>query len=608
MDKYYVKFILNNRMKFLLNFFLFIFVILIFRFFYFQNIKNDYYSTRAYDNSIKLLPVEPSRGLIFDRHGVILAENQLSYNLEVDPKKIGDINNLVNKLNSIIPISSQDLKKYQNILNNNEYSEKIPIKSNLNGYEVGMFASNAFLFTDVELTQKLKRYYPNESVGAHFLGYINRINKQDLETLKNQDQLSNYKGTDHIGKSGVEFQYEKELHGQSGYKQIEVNAIGKSIRTLSSLAAIEGNNIHLTIDFKMQGIAEKAFGKKRGALAAIDPQTGEILAYVSMPTFDPNLFIDGINHDDWKKLNNSVEKPLIDRVINGLYPPGSTLKPFVAAAGLENQLRAPPFTINDPGFYTINKSRPFRDWKKDGHGTVDIIKAIAVSCDTFFYGLAIELGIPKLNQSLKMFGFGQKTGVDLPNEKSGLLADALWKKQKFNQKWYLGETAITGIGQGYTQVTPLQLALATARIAYPNYSVVPHLILDSNKTKQNKNLKNPITISDQNIAWIKEGMENVTEDGGTAAFIGNSSSYKIAAKTGTAQVFGLKKGEVYNEHAIDDRLKDHALFIAYAPADQPKIAVAVIVENGGHGGSTAGPIAKKIFDYYLTKEKNNETH
>ncbi len=602
MDKYYVKFILTNRLKFMLNFFMLIFLLIIARFFYIQILQHQYYETQANSNSIKLLPITPSRGMIFDRNGVILAENYLSYNLEINPKKITDLEGLVNQLNNVVFISSDDITKYKRILKDKEFSETIPIKSDLTIEEVAIFSANKYRFENIDLTEKLKRGYPLGALGSHFIGYINRINKNDLISLEKNNQLSNYRGTDHIGKSGVEYQYESKIHGKSGYKKIEVNATGNTITTLEKFPSVEGSNLYLTIDIEMQEIAEKAFANKRGALVAINVQNGEILTYVSMPNFDPNLFIDGINHHDWDRLNNSKDKPLLDRVINGLYPPGSTIKPFVAVAGLENQLRLPPYSINDPGYYSVNNSRPFRDWKRDGHGAVDIIKAIAVSCDTFFYGLAVELGIPKLNKALKTFGFGQKTGIDLPNEKSGLLADAQWKKERFNQKWYVGETAITGIGQGFTQVTPLQLALATARISSPNTPITPHLLLNSQQLQQGFNITSPLAISEKTIAWVKEGMENVTEDGGTAAFVGNNSKYKIAAKTGTAQLFGLKKGEVYNENLIDERLRDHALFIAYAPADQPKIAIAVIVENGGHGGSVAGPIAKKIFDYYLTSE------
>ena len=605
MDKYYIKFILRNRLNFITYCFLIFFFLIILRFFYIQILQNNYYSTQAFDNSIKVVPIKPARGLIFDRNNIILADNKLSYNLEIIPEQIENLSILITRLSDLIPIKTSDIDKYKRILKNKQYNNTIPIKTNLTNEELAKFVTNSYKFPNIELKETLKRFYPEGEVGVHYLGYINRISKKDLITLEKEGKKKNYIGTDHIGKAGVELQYENELHGVSGYKHIEVNATGKPVRTIKNFPAKEGENIHLTIDLKMQKIAEKEFKNRKGALVALDPSNGEILAYVSMPTYNPGFFVDGISHKNWNQLNKSPDKPLLDRVINGLYPPGSTLKPFVAVAGLENQLRLPPFKINDPGyFYISDDSRRFKDWKIGGHGEVDIVKAIAVSCDTFFYGLAIELGIPKLNKTLANFGFGMRTGVDLPNEKLGLIADAKWKKKKYKKNWYAGETAITGIGQGFTQVTPIQLALATSKIAYPNKSMVPHIKLNSHQLKQTTNLTPPISISDKTIEWVKEGMENVTEDGGTAAFIGKTTSYKMAAKTGTAQVFGLKKGEVYEEEKLPDHLKDHALFIAYAPASKPEIAIAIIVENGGHGGSTAGPIAKKIFDYYLTSKNH----
>ena len=604
MDKYYIKYILVNRLRFITYFFLLIFFLIILRFFYIQILQNNYYSTQAFDNSIKIVPIAPERGLIFDRNNIILADNKLDYSLEIIPNKNKNLSEVVKNLSEVVKINLLDIQKYKRILKNSYSNNSIPIKSNLTNQELANFVTNSYRFPNVELKERIKRFYPQGSSGVHFLGYINRISKKDLIILDNKGQRKNYIGTDYIGKTGVEFQYENELHGAPGYQHIEVNSVGKALRTLKIYPAREGNNIHLTIDHKMQEIAENAFENRKGALVALDPINGEILAYVSMPTYNPGLFIDGISHRNWDKLNHSLKKPLLDRAINGLYPPGSTLKPFVAVAALENKLRMPPFKINDLGYFYLNNSRRFNDWKIGGHGEVDIIKAIAVSCDTFFYGLAIELGIKKLNKTLSNFGFGIKTGVDLPNEKSGLLADAKWKKKKYNQKWYGGETAITGIGQGFTQVTPIQLALATSKIAYPNKSIIPHIKLNSQQLKQKINQTSPIIISDQTIKWVKEGMERVTEDGGTAAFIGKNIAYKIAAKTGTSQVFSLKKGQVYDDEKLPDHLKDHALFIAYAPSKNPKIAVAIIVENGGHGGSTAGPIAKKIFDYYLSNESN----
>ena len=395
------------------------------------------------------------------------------------------------------------------------------------------------------------------------------------------------------------------MHGQPGYKALEVDAHNKVIRVIETVEPIHGEDITLNIDYKLQQVAEKAFGKYKGAMVALNPNNGAVLAYVSQPSFNSNLFINGIDETNWKRLNDSNHKPLINRVVSGLYPPGSTLKPFVALAALENNIRRPPFSIIDKGFYTMpNQSKTFKDWKKGGHGEVDLIKAIAVSCDTFFYGLGVELGIPKLNIVLKRFGFGEKTNIDIPNEKSGLIASVEWKKEKYNKKWYQGETAITAIGQGYTLTTPIQLALATAKLINSDNNLRPHMLKKFNAPdfmyEDEINLSGNDT---DNLNLIKEGMSLVTKEGGTAAFIGRTTSYDISAKTGTAQVFGLKKGEIYDETKLPDKLKDHALFIAFAPSKNPRLVMAIVVENGGHGGSTAGPIAKKIFDAYLNEIK-----
>jgi penicillin-binding protein 2 len=419
--------------------------------------------------------------------------------------------------------------------------------------------------------------------------------------LTKKNRLSLYKGSDHIGKRGVEQNYEHLIHGVPGFKKIEVDAKGNIVRTIKRKKPINGQNIHLSIDIELQKKAIDAFGNKKGALVAISPLNGEILAYVSKPQFNPNLFVNGIDYKNWNLLNKNKENPLLDRVTKGLYPPGSTIKPFIAIAGLENNLRVPPFQIIDPGFFTMpNQSKTFRNWKRDGHGSVDMVKAIAVSSDTFFYGLGLELGIDKINQTLQAYGFGQKTGIDLLGEKKGLLANQEWKLKNKKEKWYAGETVITAIGQGFTQVTPLQLANATAKIALPNNKnyVSPHLLLNSNQLKhKNDSLYTPPPLKKNTMQFVKRGMEALTEKGGTAAFL-NNINYKIAAKTGTAQVFGLAGGE-YIEDDLPDHLKDHALFIAYAPAEKPELVLAIIVENGGSGGSTAGPIAKKVFDYFL---------
>ena len=574
-------------------------IIISLRFFYLQIFQYDFYKLKASNNSIRTIPIEPARGLIFDRNDKVIAANQLTYNLELNKKSQYDLDELARKLTPIVKITRDDINKYQKILANDPFLDTVAIKTDLTDEEVAAFTANRYLYDGIQLIIRQKRFYSYAQITSHLVGHIHRINKADIKTLQANNKYQRYFASQHMGKTGIESSYEDVIHGYPGYKQIEVNAKNEIIQTLVTVPPIDGSNINLTIDIELQKIAFNAFKNKKGALVAIDVNNGEILAYVSQPGFDPNFFIDGINKDAWSKLNNAKSKPLLDRVIRGLYPPGSTLKPFVALAALENDIRKPPFKINDPGYFTMpNGSKTFNDWKKGGHGIVDMAEAIKVSCDTFFYGLGLELGIKRINQSLEQYFFGRKTGIDMHNERSGLLADEAWKKNKFNKPWYGGETAITAIGQGFTQVTPLQLAYATALIANPKLDQKPHLLLYSEKKALYKNNQPPPPVNEKNIKLIQDAMTDVTQDGGTAAFLGKDIAYKIAAKTGTAQVFSLK-GQEYDEENLPERLKDHALFIAYAPAEQPKIALAVIVENGGHGGSTAGPIAKQVFDYYI---------
>ncbi len=574
-------------------------IIISLRFFYLQIFQYDFYKLKASNNSIRTIPIEPARGLIFDRNDKVIAANQLTYNLELNKKSQYDLDELARKLTPIVKITRDDINKYQKILANDPFLDTVAIKTDLTDEEVAAFTANRYLYDGIQLIIRQKRFYSYAQITSHLVGHIHRINKADIKTLQANNKYQRYFASRHMGKTGIESSYEDVIHGYPGYKQIEVNAKNEIIQTLVNVPPIDGSNINLTIDIELQKIAFNAFKNKKGALVAIDVNNGEILAYVSQPGFDPNFFIDGINEDAWSKLNNAKSKPLLDRVIRGLYPPGSTLKPFVALAALENDIRKPPFKINDPGYFTMpNGSKTFNDWKKGGHGIVDMAEAIKVSCDTFFYGLGLDLGIKRINQSLEQYFFGRKTGIDMHNERSGLLADEAWKKNKFNKPWYGGETAITAIGQGFTQVTPLQLAYATALIANPKLDQKPHLLLYSEKKALYKNNQPPPPVNEKNIKLIQDAMTDVTQDGGTAAFLGKDIAYKIAAKTGTAQVFSLK-GQEYDEENLPERLKDHALFIAYAPAEQPKIALAVIVENGGHGGSTAGPIAKQVFDYYI---------
>ncbi len=575
--------------------------------FYFLQIKRyDYYQTLAENNRISIVPITPNRGLISDRNGVVLAHNFFVYTLEITPSKIDNLDQTIAEIGKLVEISPTDMKRFNKQKEESHNFESILLRTHLNEVEAAKFAVNRFRFPGVELKSRLYRHYPYGKLGSHMVGYIGRINDKDIASLDDADLLSNYKGSDHIGKSGVEQFYESALHGTTGFQQVEIDADGRAVRVLSSKAPTSGSNLILSVDSKLQEIAETAFGEHRGALVAIKPSTGEILAFVSMPTFDPNLFVDGIDFDNWNTLNNSIDKPLINRPLRGIYPPGSTFKPFSALAGLEAGIRQPPFSIYDNGYFTLpNSTHRYRDWKPGGHGNVDIRRAITVSCDTFFYGLAMELGIVKLTNFVRHFGFGQKSGIDIAGEIPGLLPTPEWKMRRYKQPWYMGETVIAGIGQGYTLVTPLQLAQATAILANNGVAMRPRIVsaitdAKTGATRLTKPIINEkISLDEKNLALVRLGMIDVTLPGGTAASVGANAGYNIAAKTGTAQVVGIKQNEKYNANAIDERHRDHALFIAYAPAEEPKIALAVIVENGGHGGSAAGPIARKVMDYYL---------
>ena len=582
------------------------FCILASRFYFLQIKRYDYYQTLAENNRISIVPITPNRGLISDRNGVVLAHNFFVYTLEATPSKVDDLDATISEIEKFVEVSPTDLKRFNKQMGESHDFESIPLRTHLNEVEAAKFAVNRYRFPGVELKSRLFRHYPFGKMGAHMVGYIARINDKDIQNLDDADLLSNYKGSDHIGKSGIEQSYETALHGKTGFQQVEIDADGRAVRVLSSQAPTSGNNIILSVDSKLQEIAETAFGDRRGALVAIKPSTGEVLAFVSMPTYDPNLFVDGIDFANWNMLNNSLDKPLINRTIRGIYPPGSTFKPFSALAGLEAGLRHPPFSISDNGYFTLpNSTHHYRDWKPGGHGNVDIRRAITISCDTFFYGLAMELGITRLTDFVRHFGFGQKSGVDIAGEIQGLLPTPEWKMRRYKQPWYMGETVIAGIGQGYTLVTPMQLAQATAILANKGVAMRPRLVNAIANAKTGATsltqavVNEKIPLDEKNLELVRLGMVDVTLPGGTAASVGANAGYSIAAKTGTAQVVGIKQNEKYNANAIDERHRDHALFIAYAPAEEPKIALAVIVENGGHGGSAAGPIARKVMDYYL---------
>ena len=582
------------------------FVLLIARFVHLQVVQHDYYTTRAEDNRISLVPIVPNRGVIVDRHGTVLARNYSAFTLEITPSKVDDLDATIEGLGTVIEVLPKDRKRFRKLLEESKTFESLPIRSRLSEEEVARFAANRYRFPGVEVKARLFRQYPLGPIAAHAIGYISRINKRDLEVIEESEAAANYKGTDHIGKTGLEQRYEFQLHGETGYEQVEIDAGGRAIRNLSRTAPVQGNNLTLTLDTRLQEMAEKAFGDRRGALVAIEPATGGILALVSTPTFDPNLFIDGIRTDDWDLLNNSPDKPLLNRALNGAYPPGSTFKPFMALAALETGKRTAGQTISDPGFFNFG-GHQFRDDKKGGHGSVDMYKSIVQSCDTYYYMLANDMGIDSIARFMGQLGFGQRTGVDIDGESEGVLPSPEWKKRRFRrpeqQKWFAGETISIGIGQGYNAYTPIQLAQAMAAVANDGVMFRPHLvkyITDSRTGEQRMIEPEPLRIlpwKRQNIETIKRAMIGVNTQGtGARAFAG--AGYVSAGKTGTAQVFSLKGAE-YRSSSVKKELRDHALFIAFAPADQPRIALAVLVENGGFGAQSAAPIARMVFDYYL---------
>ncbi|HEX4985859.1 MAG TPA: penicillin-binding protein 2 [Burkholderiales bacterium] len=585
---------------------LFAFFVLLVRFFYVQVIQHDYYHTLAEQNRIFIVPVVPNRGLILDRNGVVIAHNFSAYTLEITPSLVGDLEQTITDLSALVEITPKDRKRFQKLLEEGHDFASIPIRTRLNDEEVARFAVNNYRFPGVEINARLFRHYPNGEIASHVVGYIGRISDGDVDQLRKEGTAANYSASDYIGKVGLERRYERDLRGVTGYEHVETDANGRSVRTLRSILPVSGNNLTLALDAKLQQVAEQAFGTHRGALVAIEPSTGGVLALVSRPGFDPNLFVEGIDPQNWDALNNSPDHPLNNRALQGVYPPGSTFKPFMALAGLELGKRKASFTISDPGYFVLagGGGHVYRDWKAGGHGMVDLHKAIVQSCDTYFYGLAQDLGIDAIHQFIGQFGFGQNTGIDIDGEVPGLLPSQEWKQKRFQQKWFVGDTISVGIGQGYNLATPLQLAFATAILANDGRVFRPHLVKQIQDSQTDAlTLIEPqpraeIRLSGENVRRVRDAMIDVTRPGGTAAWAGLNAKYLFAGKTGTAQVVGMK-GQKYDEKNVAERHRDHALFIAYAPADAPKIALAILVENGGHGGSTAAPIARQVLDYYL---------
>jgi penicillin-binding protein 2 len=589
------------------------FGILLARFTWLQVFQQEYYHTLAEANRISVVPVVPNRGLILDRNGQVLAANYSAYTLEVTPSRVADLERALDELDQVIEVAPRDRRRFKKLQEESKNFESLPIRTRLTEEEVARFAVNRFRFPGFEIKARLFRSYPQGEIASHAIGYIGRINDADVKRIETAGLTTNYKGTDHIGKLGIEGAYERELHGVTGSERVEIDAGGRAIRSLSRSEPLSGNNLVVTLDLELQKVAEEAFQDYRGALVALDPKTGDVLALVSKPGFDPNLFVDGIDPQNWDTLNNSPSRPLNNRALRGQYPPGSTIKPFMALAALEYRKRSPEYSISDPGYFSLpGVSHRWRDWKKEGHGSVNLQKSLIVSCDTYYYQLAVDLGIDAIHDYLTKFGLGQKTGIDIEGELQGLAPSQSWKWNRFKQKWYAGDTVSIGIGQGYMLATPLQLAAMTATLANGGTPVYPRLLKAVQDAKTNEmtpiepSRGQPFTINPQHLELVRAGMVGVTSPGGTAVKAGAGAGYTIAGKTGTAQVVAIKQDAKYDASKLREEHRDHALFIAFAPADNPKLAMALLVENGGSGSGTAAPIAREVFDFFLLGKRPKE--
>ncbi len=591
------------------------FGVLCLRLFYLQVIRYSELNAAAESNRTAIVPIVPNRGVIMDRNGVVLATNYSAYTLEITPSKVvAPVEEVIEQLSAIIDIQTRDKRRFKKQVDESKSIDSVPIRTRLTDEEVARFAAQRYRFPGVEIRARLFRNYPYDQLASHVIGYIGRINTSEKAKIEESEDAGNYRGTEYIGKLGVEQSYENQLHGTTGVQEMETSAGGRAVRRLNSSQSVPGNSVVLSIDIKLQKLIEDLYGTRRGALVALDPKTGEVLAFVSKPTFDPNLFVDGIDVDNWQALNESPDKPLLNRALRGTYPPGSTYKPFMALAALQSGKRAEKTLISDPGFFMFGNHR-FRDDKEGGHGVVDMYKSIVESCDTYYYTLARDMGVDLIYEQMKPLGFGQITGIDILGESRGVLPSTEWKRTTYKkaeqQRWYSGETISLGIGQGYNSFTMLQVAHATATIANNGLKMRPHIVrevLDVETKAPTPVAKEPIgqlPLSPENLDIIKRAMIGVNIEGTSAtSFAG--AQYVSAGKTGTAQVYTVKQNEKYNAATVDERMRDHALFIAFAPADDPKVALAMVVENSGFGAQNAAPIARRVFDFVIMGQYPSE--
>jgi penicillin-binding protein 2 len=575
------------------------------RLIYLQVMGHEHYASLSRDNHVKISPLPPTRGLIYDRNGELLAENVPVYSLEIVPEQVSDLTRTLQELQALLELSDEEISRFHALRRRNKSFESVPLRFKLNDEELARFAVRLPDFPGVSIQGRLVRRYPYGRYTAHLIGYVGRITEEDNKTL----DPAAYRGALHIGKAGVEKTYETALRGRTGYEEIETNVQGRPIQRIGVTPPQSGADLYLSLDIQLQKTAYEALGEHSGALVALDNATGKVLAMVSKPGFDPNPFVTGIDDASYNALQNDGTQPLYHRAIRGHYPPGSTLKPFMGLAGLESGEITANHHLYCPGYYQLpNVDHRYRDWKKYGHGSVDLAAAITESCDVYFYDLAYHLGIDRMHAFLGRFGFGEKSGIDIAGETAGLLPSRDWKRQNRNQPWFLGETLIAGVGQGYVLATPLQLARATAILANRGRIVTPRLV-ERLETTGGAPLADPFPLAPAGEIFLQDASWNAVTNAmievvhgtrGTAKGINKQLDYRIAGKTGTAQVFTIKQNEEYRESRVEEELKDHAWFIAYAPADAPRIAVAVIAEHGGHGGSVAAPIARQVIDHYLS--------
>jgi penicillin-binding protein 2 len=590
------------------------FVLLASRLVYLQIVRHEDLLAQAENNRTAVLPTVPPRGTILDRNGVVLANNYSAYTLEITPSKVADVEEVINELAELVDIQPKDRRRFKRLREESRSFDSLPIRNRLSDEEVARFSAQSYRFPGVEIKARLFRQYPFGDLASHVIGYIGRINAKEKERIEDDDDAGNYRGTEYIGKLGVEQRYERELHGITGVNQIETSAGGRAIRRLSSRPATPGQNVVLSIDIQLQKMVEDLFGSRRGALVALDPNTGEVLAFVSKPTFDPNLFVDGIDVESWQMLNESLDKPLLNRALRGTYPPGSTYKPFMALGALTTGKRSAGAIINDAGSWTFG-GHTFRSHGDSGLGPVDMVRSIALSSNVYYYSLANEMGVDAIHDFMKPLGFGQITGIDLPGEVRGVLPSTEWKRNYYKRpeqkKWYAGETISLGIGQGYNAFTMVQLASATATLASGGRKFTPRVVsatqdaLTHVQTSVTDKVPLDLGFAPEHIAVVRNGLVGVVNNG-TSSQVFAGAGYQSAGKTGTAQAVTIGQKDKYNAAKLAEHQRDHALYMAYAPVESPKIAVAVVVENAGFGAASAAPIARRVFDYWLLGQYPSE--